>query len=88
MAGKTPYPLPAHCCPIIALSFLRKFIFKTNGVLGEYPRAEMISKLEAEVNKWQRQSLKRFLLHYIAVTAVLEDYAPHARCLLNKLTLF
>jgi hypothetical protein len=24
------------------------------GVLGEYPRAEMISKLEAEVNKWQK----------------------------------
>jgi hypothetical protein len=54
MAGKTPYPLPGALCPIIALSLLRNLYSKRMGVLGEYPRAEMISKLEAEVNKWQK----------------------------------
>jgi hypothetical protein len=42
------------------------------GVLGEYPRAEIISKLEAEVNKWQKADSSLIAipaLHYIAVTA-------------------
>jgi hypothetical protein len=45
---KTPYPLPGALLPY-QNCLLREFIFKTNGVLGEYPRAEMISKLEPKL---------------------------------------
>jgi hypothetical protein len=54
MAGKTPYPLPGALLPYHRIIAFTEFIFKRMGVLGEYPRAEMISKLEAEVNKWQK----------------------------------
>jgi hypothetical protein len=44
----------AHCCPYHRIiAFTEIYIQKRMGVLGEYPRAEMISK-EAEVNKWQK----------------------------------
>jgi hypothetical protein len=52
-------PLSSH------YRFYGNLYSKKNGRLGEYPRAEMISKLEAEVNKWQKadSSLIAFLLY-------------------------
>jgi hypothetical protein len=65
MAGKNTLSIARS---LITLSsyyrFLWKFIFN--------PRAEMISKLEAEVNKWQKADSSLIAipaLHYIAVTA-------------------
>ena len=70
---KTPYPLPGALLPYNRIiAFYGNLYSKRMGVLGEYPRAEMISKLEAEVAKWQKAdpSLTAIpALHYIAVTA-------------------
>jgi hypothetical protein len=72
MAGKTPYPLPGAAILSSHYRFYGNLYSKRMGVLGEYPRAEMISKLEAEVNKWQKADSSLIAipaLHYIAVTA-------------------
>lgn len=70
---KTPYPLPGALLPYHRIiAFYGNLYSKRMGVLGEYPRAEMISKLEAEVAKWQKADSSLIAipaLHYIAVTA-------------------
>jgi hypothetical protein len=70
---KTPYPLQGALLPYHRIiAFYGNLYSKRMGVLGEYPRAEMISKLEAEVNKWQKADSSLIAipaLHYIAVTA-------------------
>lgn len=70
---KTPYPLPGALLPYHRIiAFYGNLYSKRMGVLGEYPRAEMISKLEAEVDKWQKADSSVIAipaLHYIAVTA-------------------
>jgi hypothetical protein len=84
---KTPYPLPAHCCYHRIIAFLEIYIQKRMGVLGEYPRAEMISKLEAEVNKWQKADSSLiaipFTLHCrnCSRCAWKRQYAPQCECL-------
>jgi hypothetical protein len=93
MAGKNTLSIAWRIVALSSHAFT-EFIFKRMGVLGEYPRAEMISKLEAEVNKWQKADsslIALLLLHYIAVTAQGapgRDNMHRMRCLLNKLTLF
>jgi hypothetical protein len=70
---KTPYPLPGALLPYHRIiAFYGNLYSKRMGVLGEYPRAEMISKLKAEVAKWQKADSSLITipaLHYIAVTA-------------------
>lgn len=70
---KTPYPLPGALLPYHRIiAFYGNLYSKRMGVLGEYARAEMISKLEAEVTKWQKADPSVTTipaLHYIAVTA-------------------
>jgi hypothetical protein len=89
MAGKTPYPLPGALLPLSSHYRFTNLYSKKNGVLGEYPRAEMISK-EAEVNKWQKADSSLIApCFYIAVTAqgALRDNMHRMRMPLNKLTL-
>lgn len=79
-------PAPAHIWPAKAvypnagalLPFNRIIAYYGNlyskgmGVLGEYPEAEMLSKLEIEVKKWELADPNTPVipaLHYIAVTA-------------------
>lgn len=70
---KTPYPLAGALLPYHRIiAFYGNLYSKRMGVLGEYPRKEMISKLEAEVAKWQKADSSLIAipaLHYIAVTA-------------------
>ena len=70
---KTPYPLPEHCCHTTELlPYYGNLYSKRMGILGEFPRAEMLKKLQGEVAKWQAAdpSVKAIpALHYIAVTA-------------------
>ncbi|MEC5164826.1 hypothetical protein RCH18_000548 [Flavobacterium sp. PL11] len=70
---KTPYPLPGAILPYNRIIAFYGNLYSTRmGVLGEYPRQEMIAKLKGEVANWQAadSTVKAIpALHYIAVTA-------------------
>jgi len=70
---KAPYPLPGALLPYNRIiAFYGNLHSKRMGVLGEYPKAEMIEKLQGEVAKWQAadSTMKTIpAFHYIAVTA-------------------
>jgi hypothetical protein len=76
-SGKWPvkqaYPLAGALLPLKRIvAFYGNLYSKNMGVLGEYPRKEMLEKLKAEVAKWQAADSSITVipaLHYIAVTA-------------------
>ncbi len=69
---KAPYPAPGAILPFKRiLAFYGNLYSKKMGVLGEYPKQEMIAKLKGEVKSWQAADPLPILpaLHYVAVTA-------------------
>lgn len=70
---KAPYPSSAPILPFKRIvAYYGNLYSKQMGVLGEYPKDEMLRKLKAEVDKWNKaDSLIPAIpaLHYIAVTA-------------------
>jgi hypothetical protein len=70
---KSVYPLAGALLPFKRIvAFYGNLYSKNMGVLGEYPRKEMLLKLKAEVAKWQAADSTITVvpaLHYIAVTA-------------------
>lgn len=70
---KAPYPLPGALLPYNRIiAFYGNLYSKRMGVLGEYPKAEMIEKLQGEVARWTAadstvNTIPAF--HYIAVSA-------------------
>ena len=71
--AKTPYPLPGALLPFNRIvAYYGNLYSKQMGVLGQYPKAEMLSRLKAEVAKWEAADPDTPVipaLHYIAVTA-------------------
>lgn len=69
----TPYPLDGAILPFNrVIAYYGNLYSKKMGVLGEYPEAEMLAKLKAEVEKWQIADPSTPVipaLHYIAVVA-------------------
>ncbi len=76
-SGKWPvkhaYPLAGALLPFNRIvAYYGNLYSKQMGVLGEYPRKEMLEKLKGEVAKWQAADTTVKVipaLHYIAVTA-------------------
>ena len=70
---KTAYPNPGALLPFSRIIAYYGNLYSTKmGVLGEYPEAEMLQKLQAEVEKWQIADPGTPVipaLHYIAVVA-------------------
>ncbi|MCF6139802.1 hypothetical protein L1S34_00730 [Flavobacterium sp. K77] len=71
--AESPYPLVGAVLPYHRIiAFYGNLYSKRMGVLGEYPKDEMLQKLQSEVAKWQAadstvQAIPA--LHYIAVSA-------------------
>ncbi len=74
---KTPYPLYGALLPFNRIvAYYGNFYSKGMGVLGQYPTAEMLQKLQAEVATWQAADPATPVIpaiDYIAVTA--QDHA-------------
>ena len=70
---KSTYPIAGALLPMNRIvAFYGNLYSKNMGVLGEYPRKEMLEKLKGEVAKWQAADSSITVipaLHYIAVTA-------------------
>lgn len=70
---KADYPLAGAILPFNRIvAFYGNLYSKKMGVLGEYPREEMLAKLKVEVAKWQAADTTVKVipaLHYIATTA-------------------
>ncbi len=70
---KTAYPDAGALLPFNRIVAYYGNLYSTKmGVLGEYPEAEMLAKLEAEVKKWEAADPATPVipaLHYIAVVA-------------------
>jgi len=70
---KAPYPLPGALLPYHRIiAFYGNLYSKRMGVLGEYPKNEMIEKLQGEVAKWKAVDSSVTTIpafHYIAVSA-------------------
>lgn len=70
---KTPYPLAGALLPYNRIvAFYGNLYSKRMGILGELPKAEMLAKLNLELNRWKAvdTSVKTIpALHYIAITA-------------------
>lgn len=70
---KTSYPLAGALLPYNRIiAYYGNLYSKRMGVLGEFPREEMIKKLQGEIAKWQAAdtTVKTIpALHYIATTA-------------------
>lgn len=70
---KAPYPTAGAILPFHRiLAFYGNLYSKRMGVLGEYPKNEMIAKLKGEVKAWQATDTSLPVLpalHYVAVTA-------------------
>lgn len=68
-----PYPKAGALLPFNRIvAYYGNFYSKKMGILGELPEDQMLARLKAEVNKWQKaDTLIHVLpaLHYIAVTA-------------------
>ena len=71
--AKAPYPLAGAILPFHRIvAFYGNLYSKKMGVLGEYPRDEMLKKLKGEVANWHKADTTLPIipaLHYIAVTA-------------------
>jgi hypothetical protein len=71
--AKAPYPRAGAVLPFHRVVAYYGNLFSTRmGVLGEYPKKEMIKKLFQEVHKWEKadpHTPVKPALHYIAVTA-------------------
>jgi hypothetical protein len=77
-SGKWPvktghYPLPGAILPFkTIIAYYGNLYSKQMGVLGEYPKEEMLEKLQAQIAKWKAaDTTVDYIpaLHYIAVTA-------------------
>ena len=72
---KAPLPLPGAVLPFKrVVAYYGNFYSRQMGILGEYPKDEMLARLRADVAKWQKadpQTPVVSALHYIAVTAQL-----------------
>jgi len=70
---KAPYPLAGALLPFNRIvAYYGNLYSKGMGVLGEYPEAQMLSMLQAEVQKWKAADPSTPVipaLHYIAVVA-------------------
>jgi hypothetical protein len=70
---KADYPLAGAILPFNRIVAFYGNLYSTKmGVLGEYPRKEMLAKLKEEVIKWQAADTTVKVipaLHYIAITA-------------------
>lgn len=70
---KGPYPLAGALLPFNRIVAFYGNLYSTKmGVLGEYPRKEMLAKLKEEIAKWQAADTTVKVipaLHYIATTA-------------------
>ena len=70
---KTHYPLAGAILPFNRIvAYYGNMYSKRMGILGEYPPAEMMQKLEVEIKKWEAADSTmpvQAALHYIAVTA-------------------
>ena len=70
---KTVYPLAGAILPFKRVVAYYGNLYSTKmGVLGEYPEAEMLERLQKEVKKWETADPSTPVLpalHYIAVTA-------------------
>lgn len=70
---KTDYPLEGAVLPYKrVLAFYGNLYSKQMGILGELPRAQMLKKLQEEVEAWSKADTTTEVipaLHYIAVTA-------------------
>lgn len=67
------YPLPGAILPFNRIvAYYGNMYSKNMGVLGQYPRKIMLTKLQAEVKSWEQADPKTPVipaLHYICVTA-------------------
>ena len=72
---KTAYPLPGAIFPFKRIvAYYGNLYSKNMGILGEYPEAVMVEKLQQEIAKWKAADSTMEIqpaLHYIAVTAQL-----------------
>ncbi len=70
---KAPYPLPGAILPFKRIvAYYGNFYSKQMGALGQYPPAEMLSRLNTEVKKWQAADPATPVvpaIHYIVTTA-------------------
>lgn len=70
---KTEYPLPGAILPFKRIvAYYGNLYSKQMGILGEFPRKQMLDKLQGEVKKWQAADSTLEVipaLHYIAITA-------------------
>lgn len=70
---KAPYPLAGALLPFNRIvAYYGNFYSTRMGVLGEYPEAEMLSKLKAEKDAWEKADPSTPVIpaiHYIAATA-------------------
>ncbi|MBS1597654.1 MAG: hypothetical protein JST75_05480 [Bacteroidetes bacterium] len=70
---KTAYPKVGAILPFKRIvAYYGNFYSKKMGILGEYPAAEMLQKLAADIKKWEKADSTMAVqpaLHYIAVTA-------------------
>jgi len=70
---KTPYPLPGAILPFkTVIAYYGNLYSKQMGVLGEYPRKQMLAKLDSQIARWKAADSTLDIqpaLHYIAVTA-------------------
>ncbi|MFT3946542.1 MAG: hypothetical protein QM763_06165 [Agriterribacter sp.] len=70
---QAPYPLPGAILPFKrVVSYYGNLYSKQMGILGELPRAQMLTKLKEEVKKWEAADSTTEVipaLHYIAITA-------------------
>ncbi|KAA8485270.1 hypothetical protein BDE36_2192 [Arcticibacter tournemirensis] len=70
---KQPYPLAGAILPFKRIvAYYGNLYSKRMGALGEYPPKEMLSRLNAEVKRWEKADPKTPVqpaLHYIAVVA-------------------
>jgi hypothetical protein len=71
--AKSPYPLPGAILPFYRIvAYYGNLSSKKMGVLGEYPKDEMIQKLKGEIKEWKAADSTLPILpalHYIAITA-------------------
>lgn len=70
---KTPYPVSGAILPFkTIIAYYGNLYSKQMGILGEFPRKQMLDKLRAEMARWKAADSSLELqpaLHYIAVTA-------------------
>ena len=72
---KAPYPLAGAILPFkTIIAYYGNLYSKQMGILGEFPRKQMLTKLKDEMARWKKADSSLDIqpaLHYIAVTAQL-----------------